>query len=36
MQTLLSLFRASPNAEAVHLEGQPHDPLPDVLARALL
>jgi pimeloyl-ACP methyl ester carboxylesterase len=35
-ETARALVRALPNAQAVHLEGQPHSPAPDVLAPALV
>jgi len=35
-ETAGALAQALPNAQAVHLEGQPHSPAPDVLAPALL
>jgi pimeloyl-ACP methyl ester carboxylesterase len=35
-ETARALARALPNAQAVHLEGQPHSPAPDVLAPALV
>jgi pimeloyl-ACP methyl ester carboxylesterase len=35
-ETARALFRALPNAQAVHLEGQPHSPAPGVLAPALV
>ena len=35
-ETARAPFQALPNAQAVHLEGQPHSPAPDALAPALL
>jgi pimeloyl-ACP methyl ester carboxylesterase len=35
-ETARALLQALPNAQAAHLEGQPHSPAPEVLAPALL
>jgi pimeloyl-ACP methyl ester carboxylesterase len=35
-ETARALVQALPNAQAVHLEGQPHSPAPDVLAPVLV